>query len=256
MTIPKMSGVYQILCTTNGKVYVGSGVNLQVRWSNHQSELNRGRHCNQILQRAWNKHGADAFVFSILEIVPPEKLVEREQYWIDVTECCDRGKGYNILPKARSGIGLKMPRAIVEKQRARFSKTWEGFIDPDGNEVGPITNLSAFCREHDLSQSAMQQLGRGDPRYQSHKGWTHKNSPPRSPHKGSKPGINAIIWEGFIDPAGNEVGPIDNLQAFCKQHGLEPANMRSLAYGKRQSHRGWTHKHAAPYKTKPHKGRY
>lgn len=256
MTIPKVSGIYQILCATNGKVYVGSGINLQDRWLNHKSELNRGKHHNIMLQRAWNKYGATSFIFSILEIVSPDKLVEREQYWIDATGCCDRQKGYNILPNARSGLGMKMPADIVEKQRARFSKTWEGFIDPEGNPAPPITNLSAFCRDRRLSQSAMQSLAKGNANFQSHKGWTHQGSPPRRPYRGSPKGTNAIAWEGFIDPQGNPVPPITNLSAFCAEHGLEPANMRSLAYGKRQSHRGWTHKNAAPYKTKPHKGRY
>lgn len=258
MSVPKVSGIYQILCITNGKVYVGSGVNLQDRWHNHQSELRRGNHHNQMLQRAWNKYGAGAFVFSILEVAPRDKLVEREQYWIDTTGCCDRTKGYNILPKARSGLGMKMPVAAVEGLRERFSKTWKGFIDPEGNLAPPITNLSAFCREHGLSQSAMQSLAKGDPRFQSHKGWMHQNSPPRRPHRGSSKGTNAIIWEGFIDPNGNLIPPIKNLTAFCQEYGLEFANMRQVANGQRSSHKGWTHisakENRKKHKSKHHKG--
>lgn len=256
MSIPKTSGIYQFLCTVNGKVYVGSAINLYERHYNHMNELSRGVHHNQLLQRAWAKYGSHAFVFSVLELTSPDALIEREQYWLDVTECCNRDKGYNILAKARSGLGMKMPEGNADRLRARFSKTWEGFIDPDGNPVAPITNLRAFCAERGLTPSAMQQLAHGHKWFQSHKGWTHRDSPPRTPYTGSKPGTNAIVWEGFIDPDGDEVGPIENLTAFCREHGLEFANMRALAHGKRQSHRGWSHKNAAPYKTKPHKGRY
>jgi group I intron endonuclease len=254
-TIPHSSGVYQIRCVPTGKVYVGSAADLYVRWYNHQNELTRNQHHNQILQRAWKKYGADAFVFEVLEFTSISDLIACEQRWIDATTCCDRAKGYNILPHARSARGMKMPQDVIERVRRANSKTWIGFIDPHGNEVDPITNLRAFCQEHGLSQSAMQHLGKNHPYFKSHKGWTHKDSSPRRP-KSEPPRVdNAKVWEGFIDPDGNSVRPITNLPAFCREHGLTAENMRALAAGRRQSHRGWTHVHALPYKTKPHKGR-
>lgn len=42
----------------------------------------------------------------------------------------------------------------------------------------------------------------------------------------------------FVSPEGRIVR-IKNLKAFCREHGLDPANMRQLNHGKRQSHKGW-----------------
>jgi group I intron endonuclease len=246
MTIPHKSGIYQIVCIPTGKIYVGSAIDFYVRQYGHWNELRRGVHYNVILQRAWNKYSEAAFRFEVLEFAPAEQLIEREQWWIDHTKCTDRKIGFNILTKAYSALGLKMPPDVVERQRLRASKTWEGFVDPDGHPVPSITNLRAFCKKQGLSQSAMQRLAKGFPDFQSHKGWTHQDSPPRRP-KPIPPRVdNTIVWEGFIDPDGSPVGPITHLEQFCHERGLEPTNMRSLARGRRSFHRGWSHVNAKP----------
>lgn len=43
------SGIYQILCTKNGKMYVGSAVNVRKRWNNHIEELKNQKHGNSLL---------------------------------------------------------------------------------------------------------------------------------------------------------------------------------------------------------------
>lgn len=47
-----------------------------------------------------------------------------------------------------------------------------GLVDPDGNEVGPIENLSAFARERGLAHSKLSEVLNG--RRRSHYGWTRK----------------------------------------------------------------------------------
>ena len=58
-SIPKKSGIYQIRNLVNGKIYVGSSVNLETRKTPHYWELENNRHNNQHLQRAYNKYGLD-----------------------------------------------------------------------------------------------------------------------------------------------------------------------------------------------------
>lgn len=53
------------------------------------------------------------------------------------------------------------------------SKTWYGFIDPDGNEV-MITNLQRFCLEHNLKREGMRNLITG--RCKQHHGWTYNTT--------------------------------------------------------------------------------
>jgi group I intron endonuclease len=89
--------VYQITNTANGRMYVGSTVNLKKRWSSHRRELRKNGHVNGRLQNAYNKYGAECFRFSIVELVSDTaKLLEREQFWIDNHKSSDKNIGYNI----------------------------------------------------------------------------------------------------------------------------------------------------------------
>src|SRR5690242_1385119 len=84
------SGVYQIRCIPNGKIYVGSAVNLRVRWDQHYRALRRRGHHNAHLQFAWDKYGEASFEFSVLEFVEVVDLLHAKQGWIDKTGCADR----------------------------------------------------------------------------------------------------------------------------------------------------------------------
>jgi len=213
------SGVYQIRCKQNGKIYIGSAVNLQWRWHSHRRDLANGVHVNPHLQSAWNLYGETSFEFSVLEYVEEHRLLMTEQLWINKTRCTDRLVGFNIKLEATSagqGIG----------------RTWEGFRDPSGNPV-TIVNLAEFCRRNRLNMTAMRQLFEGRSKLKSHKGWTHVNSVRQRDF--------IKVHEGFIDPAGRAVEPIRNIAAFCKIHGLEKTHMTAVARGRILSHRGWTH---------------
>ena len=109
------SGIYFIVNLVNSKLYVGSAVDFEKRWKNHRIELRLNRHCNIYLQAAWNKHGESNFAFYVIEHVDRSQLVEREQYWIDRSQCCDREKGYNLAPTAGSLIGFKPTQETLEK---------------------------------------------------------------------------------------------------------------------------------------------
>lgn len=110
-------GVYQIRNTANGKIYVGSSVNIAARWRKHHLELMAGKHGNQKLQRAWIKYGAEAFLFSVLELVEKRAdVLTVEQKWIDALNACGEN-GYNILPKAGSHLGAKRTPEAVAKLR-------------------------------------------------------------------------------------------------------------------------------------------
>lgn len=107
--------IYKIENIINNNIYIGSAVNIKTRWWNHVSELRGGRHRNKHLQRAWNKHGEDNFIFSILEICDIEKLIELEQFYIDTLR-----PQYNICLTASSQLGIK--RTLEQRERMRNSQ--------------------------------------------------------------------------------------------------------------------------------------
>ena len=61
-------GIYQILNLNNGKRYVGQSRQVDQRIKNHIRKLRKNKHKNNILQRAWNKHGEKSFLFQVLEL--------------------------------------------------------------------------------------------------------------------------------------------------------------------------------------------
>lgn len=112
--IPKLPGIYKIENFVNGRVYAGSAVNLNNRWAVHRHSLERGKHHSIKLQRAWKKHGAGSFSFSVIELVDDKNvLIEREQFWLDALRCAKIG--YNVLPVAGSSAGRKFKPETLQK---------------------------------------------------------------------------------------------------------------------------------------------
>jgi len=101
------SGIYKILNLINGKMYVGSAMDLHHRKLTHFCNLNKNEHINKHLQHAWNKYGEESFEFSVLEyIFDISTILQREQYWIDFYKCYDHKVGYNICCTAGSRLGI------------------------------------------------------------------------------------------------------------------------------------------------------
>lgn len=96
------SGIYKILNTKVNKFYIGSAASLYDRCKHHKSYLNLNKHSNAHLQNAWNKYGADAFEFVVLEYCDKSKLIDREQYYLDTLK-----PEYNIRTTAKNNTGLK-----------------------------------------------------------------------------------------------------------------------------------------------------
>lgn len=109
------SGIYCIRCIKNGKVYIGSAIDLENRWKMHQKHLIKQAHHSVKLQRAWNKYSSKYFHFQVLEYCSRSALLEREQYWIDVEKSYK--SGYNSSPTAGSTLGYR----FTEEQRKRLS---------------------------------------------------------------------------------------------------------------------------------------
>ena len=110
----QVPGIYRIDGPT-GKFYVGSAASLSRRWIEHKRDLKRGTHGNAHLQASWNKHGAEAFNITVLELVDDKALLlEREQYWIDTLDAVNCG--YNILQVAGSRLGTEHSEETKRKQ--------------------------------------------------------------------------------------------------------------------------------------------
>ena len=105
-----------MLNIANGKLYIGSAINLEKRQKEHFSRLHKNTHSNKHLQSAYNLYGKDCFVFSVLfSTTCIEALIDIEQLYID---SYDFEKDlYNITPTAGSQLGIKHSQETKDKLR-------------------------------------------------------------------------------------------------------------------------------------------
>jgi len=118
------SGIYKIVNLANERWYVGSAVNLERRRLWHFSQLRRAAHGNRHLQHSFDQWGEDAFRFDVLEHCPKEKLIEREQWYMDRL----REQGvflYNVNPTAGNCLGRKFSPETLAKMSAASRRRFD-----------------------------------------------------------------------------------------------------------------------------------
>ena len=118
MPVRGTSGVYSIRCVATGKRYIGSGIDISVRWTAHRVALRKGNHHNLYLQRAWNKYGEVQFSFETIEIVVPHDLLTRESDYIKEFRSADRRYGFNVNLTAWSRLGRPHKPSTIELMSA------------------------------------------------------------------------------------------------------------------------------------------
>lgn len=114
------SGIYKIQ-HASGKAYVGSSQNMSIRWKDHKNQLRSGKHHSIKLQNAWNKHTEIEFSFEVIEEVSIDRLIEREQYWMDAMDAWR--SGYNV---AKFADCPNRGRPVSQEMRSRLSKALKG----------------------------------------------------------------------------------------------------------------------------------
>lgn len=96
------SGVYAIVNTATGRVYVGSSKNIGIRWSGRRGELRRGVSKNKPLQADWTAVDGAGFELRILEEAEPDDaaLMSAEDRWIEALKAAPGGvynqRGANV----------------------------------------------------------------------------------------------------------------------------------------------------------------
>lgn len=101
------TGIYQITCLANSKIYIGSACGFKSkpikkngfyrRWNEHINDLQANKHRNKHLQAAWNKYGKENFIFEILEFCDQNEALKREEYLINFYRSYDHKYGFNML---------------------------------------------------------------------------------------------------------------------------------------------------------------
>lgn len=113
------SGIYKIENLINHKIYIGQSKNIELRWKHHLWEAQNDKQVqyNYSIHKAFRKYGIDNFSFDIIELCEPDKLNEKEQYYISFYDSYN--KGYNETKGGESGpalIGENNPKAKLTRQ--------------------------------------------------------------------------------------------------------------------------------------------
>jgi len=223
-SISQSAGVYVITNTVNDKIYIGSTTNLRLRWQQHSSDLRLKRHRNSHLQRAYNKYGADAFRFDVLEYVMPLFVHTREQYWLNKLKPFGE-RGYNIARNTEaSGFGLK--RSAETRAKISASKI--------GNQNRTGMHHTAEAKE----KNRLAHIGNivlPETREKIRAGNIGKHLSAESIAK--RVAKRAREWI-VTSPDGNETR-IVNLSEFCRERKLSASLMVAVSKGKRSHHKGW-----------------
>lgn len=107
----KTMGVYQIKNIVNGKIFVGSSLDIQARLNRHKFELDYGLspgpNISVELYKEWKEYGEEKFSFSILDTLKPrqddcggssanykEEIDALEELWLEKLQPY-AGQGYN-----------------------------------------------------------------------------------------------------------------------------------------------------------------
>lgn len=140
-------GVYAIRCLVSGAVYVGSSVDIDRRWNNHEHLLKGGRHYNRRLQDEWNNHGRAAFSFGVVVLAGRHELVELEREHTARARAC--GVVLNVSNNPMAGRGCK-PRADLSAlpwDQVAWAEKGDRRI---ARELGCSANAVIARRPHDV----------------------------------------------------------------------------------------------------------
>ncbi|MEK6829301.1 MAG: NUMOD3 domain-containing DNA-binding protein [Nanoarchaeota archaeon] len=152
-----MTGVYKIKNMIDGRIYIGSAINFSNRISRHVNLLKKNKHHSAYLQNSWNKYGEHNFIFGLIEQVEEsEKLIVREQYWIDILK-----PEYNICPTAGSRLGSKATAETKAKISKNNSKYWLGkSISEEVRQK--MSKSSKGCTHSDVTKKKISNSTRGE----------------------------------------------------------------------------------------------
>lgn len=128
----KISGIYKIQSNIKPeRNYIGSAINIHVRWLRHLNDLRNNRHHSSKLQRHYDKYGEEDLQFSILLRCPQKKLIFFEQQQIDFYS-----PYFNNRKIADSNLGIK--RSNETKKKISVTMTGREISNETREKIGNI----------------------------------------------------------------------------------------------------------------------
>lgn len=110
--------IYCIINVENNKMYIGSSKNPHRRIREHKNMLLNNKHHSIKLQRAFDKHGIDNFIFDILECIDDDTcLRELEAKYIIEYDACKNGYCMAEDTNCNNDFSLEERKVVGERMR-------------------------------------------------------------------------------------------------------------------------------------------
>ena len=208
----KTIGIYSITNLTNNKTYYGSSEWCEHRISVHKSHLKKNKHGNHHLQRSWNKHGGENFRFEIIEEIPPDKLYEVEQCYLDLTKQIPEWF-YNVSVDAKNpNRGIKQSPERCLQRSITMRKAWK-----DGRFKDLIWPYHCPWLGKKRSKEARERM--------------------RQSQYGLR---NQIDKNTYCFSNANGENFIGLRYDFTRKYNIKTSQLSRILSGERKSHKGWT----------------
>jgi group I intron endonuclease len=254
--LPTTSGIYLITCTANGKIYVGSSIDIGRRWKKHRYTLKNACHHNQHLQAAWNKYGESSFEVSVIEQCNEDILVDREQYYLDTLKPFG-DIGFNISIIAYGGLA-GIP--LTDEHKAKISAASKG-RSPEHIAAIVASNKSRIITDEQRKRVSERSKGREpsietrakislankgrvrSPEWKAKMGASHKGKIISQEQRDKQ---SSAMKKAYIvtSPNGDRFR-ITGLKLFCDAQGIDHSSMSKVALGKYSQHKGWKCEYAS-----------
>lgn len=107
--------VYYIINIVNNKQYIGCSSNFNKRKKEHLNKLRKQKHENLYLQRSWDKHGEQNFIFEIkFQFSTSKEMYNKEIELIDNED--------NLYNTAKGGQGGNIFSTLSEEKQIQIRK--------------------------------------------------------------------------------------------------------------------------------------
>lgn len=233
------------------KYYIGSTDDLTERIYVHRRRLNAGKHHCEHLQNAWKLYGEDYFSVEILEHVEDvNKLIEREQYWIDyhILEF-GRDHVYNSSLVAGSIRGYKFgprPQDVkdkISKGNKGRKHTLDTRLKMSKGKLNSKQNLTDEQRRIKSESMRGNQRGKGykhtpDAKARIAEASRNRKYSEKTIEKRIRSRTGGKVYT-FISPSGEVYTEITNLKEFCQSHGLNSSTVLNYVAGRVGACKGW-----------------
>lgn len=114
-------GVYFVMNTTTGFLYIGGSKNVARRMKNHVNELTNGKHCNKRMQRDFDNIGPSLFAVGVLEYCIKEQIGIKEPFWAafagkhrlynEMSIMCKDANGFRVYA---TPTGSQLPCLVIK----------------------------------------------------------------------------------------------------------------------------------------------